>query len=179
MAERSTQPGRRDFPALAICAVALVGAVLLLGWRLQTARRRLSLEPPGVNPIALQQALGANTRDRYDLVVIFTPEDCTACLPGLQEARSMPQYLPNWGVVGIMGYANSAEVRQAQSALDLGFPVVADPAGSLLRHLAPPTTPWRVLLDRQTGRILWQAPATFRPPDAKALASELMLFVPH
>lgn len=168
-----------------VAITILVAALGILSWKLHEARTELSLQPPGVNPKALGHVLARPQilkhlgGARFALIVLFTPHDCSICLPELSDLNGIHAAVPAAAVVGIMSDADLAGIADARDQLQLHFPVVDDAGGAILRQLAPPTTPWRVLVDRSTGRIMWEAPPSFAPPASNSVAGLVAAIAGH
>ncbi|HEX5757665.1 MAG TPA: hypothetical protein VF121_00580 [Thermoanaerobaculia bacterium] len=91
---------------------------------------------------------------KYLVLYLFTPQDCAACLFELAGlSRFSPEH-PDFRVVPVMGFSNADEARQTRANLGLDIPILQDPQGELVRALAPPKMPWKIVVETATGKVL-------------------------
>jgi hypothetical protein len=93
----------------------------------------------------------ADAVDPHLLIFIFRPTDCSACL---EELRLYTTRQTNLSVYGIALDTNETELRQFLPSAPIPFPVVLDWTGWLSRRFPDKSTPSKLLIHRETGRLL-------------------------
>ncbi len=162
--------GRRGAWALyLVCGVLIAASAAVIAWRLRPGEKggdepRVAAEPEAVRDL-LARVFHTDTgtalrldqvKADYLVLYLFTPLDCAACLPELAALDEFAAQRPEFRVVAIMGYSNRDEARQTRDNFDLDIPILQDPQGEAMRALAPPKTPWKIVLAMPEGGVVLQ-----------------------
>lgn len=107
------------------------------------------------------------------VMFLFTPADCAACLPELEDLSDLARERPDLDVVAVIAFSNPDEARQTRENFGLQIPVVQDPDGILLKELAPPRTPWKVVIRRADRHVLFESPPDVSAEQRAAFLSRL------
>lgn len=111
---------------------------------------------------------------RYLVLFVFTVGDCASCLNELAELNRLSELRTDVQVFGILAFGNSDEARQTQQNFGVGYPVLDDPAGRLLREFGISETPWKLVLDSQEGRVAYQDPPSFTAAQRDAFVARVV-----
>lgn len=158
-------------------------AVILTNWRDRSVRQQSS---SGLGAATARDLLAVDFRTErgerlrlgavpadYLVLYLFTPQDCAACLPELSELSQFGRRQRDIRVFGIMGFSNSDEALQTRANFGLGFPILQDPEGKVLAAIAPPKTPWKVVLALPRGDVVLEEPSAADPTKAQAFLQRL------
>jgi hypothetical protein len=186
----STTPDRRPVPILfrlgyALSFIVIAAALAVIGWRLYASRsgtsgeRVISREAVATllsRPLLIDEShtlrLG-DSRAEYLVVFLFTPADCAACLPELSGLSRLAQERKDLEVVAVMGFSNPSEALQTKQSFGLEIPIVQDPYGELIEAVAPPRTPWKLVIRRADQRVLFESPPAVEADAQRAFISRL------
>lgn len=106
-------------------------------------------------PTEADEVLSPGSLDsKYLVLYLFTPQDCAACLFELTGLSRFSRENPEFRIVPIMGFSNTDEARQTRANLGLDIPILQDREGELVRKLAPPKMPWKIVVETATGKVL-------------------------
>lgn len=192
--QRSPSPGSSGaafvgFVVLA-SAVVLATALGLMAWEVLDLRREIGGRPPGVGFRALTDLIEtpvpdcrgeshrlAETPSSHLLLFLFTPYDCPICHEELLELQGLHERIPDLDVYGIMASASREDGCQTERNFGLSFPILVDREGALVDALAPPETPWKVLLRRDGSGtyILFEDPKSSIPAEREAFRFRMQL----
>ncbi|HXF06840.1 MAG TPA: TlpA disulfide reductase family protein [Blastocatellia bacterium] len=104
---------------------------------------------------------GANpsvqTASRYVLLLIFEPTDCSLCLEELFTLNELQGQVPRQRlqIIGVASHTSTEELRKLADAYGVSFPLLLDESSSARRLLGLAETPWKVLVDREDHRIIF------------------------
>lgn len=101
-----------------------------------------------------EQVSPGSLTSKYLVLYLFTPQDCSACLFELAGLRRFSREHPGFRIVPIMGFSNADEARQTRANLGLDIPILQDRQGELVKELAPPKMPWKIVVETATGKVL-------------------------
>lgn len=177
---------RRLWPIYVACGALIAVSAGVIGWRLRAGgeepeRPRLGAERAAVRALLSRPFLtdtGAALRleeveSEYLVLYLFTPLDCAACLPELAGLDAFAAQRPEFRVVAVMGYSNAAEAAQTRENFDLRLPILQDRDGAAIRSLAPPKTPWKIVLHMPEGDVVLQELGTQETFAAEAFLRRL------
>lgn len=171
-------------------ALVLTAVVGLLTWQIVDLRFELGGRPPGVVYESLSRLLETPVPDcrgdshrlveseaRHLLLFLFSPYDCPICHEELLELQGLQDQIPDLEVYGIMSAGSREDGCQTERNFGLGFPILVDPESTLVDALAPPETPWKVLLRRDASRtyILFEDPKSSIPAEREAFRFRVRL----
>jgi peroxiredoxin len=101
--------------------------------------------------ITLAQVVNTNV-----VLFVFTQSDCAPCLSELTTLGRIGQIRDDMKVYGIMSYANPDEIRQTRQNFSVSFPILQDPNGHILGSLRLPKTPWKIVVNVHSKRIVYE-----------------------
>lgn len=167
--ERQERP--RPLVVLA-CALLLVASTAVLVWRL--SGRPEERRTPGARTVRalLERSWATDAGQRlilgrldapYLVLYLFTPQDCAACLDELAALGRFAGDRRALAVVAVMAFSNVDEARQTRRNFDLSIPILQDPDGEFVEAVAPPQKPWKVVVDRAAGEVLFEEAAAVDP----------------
>lgn len=190
-APRAQRRGAWSRPGMvaAACVLALVGALSLALWKVVDLRGELARRAPGIGYGAVHAVLEAEIDDsegrrmrmadgdwEHLVLFVFTPYDCPGCLDELADLEALRTSVPSLGVYAILAHGSPDEARQTRDNFGLEFPVIPDPEGSWLGRLAPPETPWKVVVRRDEG-IVFEDPKSTTPSERRAFSERVHFIV--
>lgn len=156
-----------------LCYAVTAGALAVIGWRLLTVHLPAWRGGPEllINEAMFQRVLNRPLQDQagtwhrlgeagvdYLVVFLFTPADCAACLPELRGLARLDAARPDLGLALVMSFSNQDEARQTRESFGLKVPILQDPDGEVLEALAPPKTPWKIVVRLRDRKILFENP---------------------
>jgi len=173
--------------AYGLCFVLIAVSLAVIASKLPRLRAKRAPEarqpmtPAQVGTLLLRPLLVSESRSlrlsdsksAYLVLFLFTPADCAACLPELKGLSRFDQERPDVEVVAIMGFSNPDEARQTRENFGLEIPVLQDPYGELLDAVAPPKTPWKVVVRRADRRVLFESPSSVSAADRDAFLTRV------
>jgi len=152
------------------CFVLVAASLGVLGWRLLPVRAAAT-QGLRIDETALRQVLSrpmpsssggslraAELAADHVVLFLFTPADCAAALPELRALNRLDEERADLGVVAVMSFSNVEEAAQTRESFGLTMPILQDPDGAVLAALHPPRTPWKVVVRRQDGKVLFEDP---------------------
>ena len=170
--------------------LVLLASIALLVWRVLDLRHELQSRAPGVSYQAIENLLHSRIEDsdgevrrlaeepkEYLLFFLLSPYDCPICQDELIDLQALHEEIPNLAILAILGHSDPNEARQTRQNYGLLFPVIPDPSGAIIEALAPPETPWKVLVSRRAERILFEDYQSSTPAERKAFAHRVHIFV--
>lgn len=170
----------------AACIVALLCCTAALAWQTVRLRKALDSDFSGADPRALPALLAAplpsaagrtvrlaDLLQSKALIFVFTPGDCAACLPEMEDLERIQAMRPDIRVVGLMAHTNADDARQTAKNFGISFPVLVDAEGRLLAALRIPKTPWKMVVDTRQGRIYFQDPPSLTALERQAFVDRI------
>jgi peroxiredoxin len=155
------------------CVLVLTATNLFLLKEVRRLRGEVWYEGPGANRQAVISALDtplpnlegvslvmSKTAYRYLLLFFFKPGDCKPCLQQLTELNDVETVRPDVGVFAIAGDCSLDEAKQIQRFYMPHYPILLDEGGGLIRSLGVRQTPWKVAIERETRRIVFNDPGS-------------------
>lgn len=167
---------------LAATSLAVIAwkAPALMGWGKPSPREPLTPEAIGTLldrafPVAEGRSLRlADSRADYLVVFLFTPGDCAACLPELRDLNRLAGERSDLGIFAVMSYSNFDEARQTRENFGVDLSILQDPQGEVLRTIAPPNTPWKLVVRRKERRVLFEVGRTITQDQRAAFLARVL-----
>jgi peroxiredoxin len=173
--------------AYGLCIVVIGVSLSVIAWKLPRLRQkegpeaRQPMTPAQVSDLfsrSLPVSEGrfmrlADSQTEYLILFLFTPGDCAACLPELEDLSRFGQERPDVEVVALMSFSNPDEARQTRENFRLEIPVLQDPSGELLEVISPPKTPWKVVVRRADHRVLFESPRSVSAAERDAFLARV------
>jgi peroxiredoxin len=173
--------------AYGLCVVLIAVSLAVIAWKLPRLRgrgvpeARQPMTPMQVGTLLSRPLLVSESRSMrlsdsktdYLILFLFTPADCAACLPELKDLSRFDQERPDVEVVALMSFSNPDEARQTRENFGLEIPVLQDPYGELLDAVAPPKTPWKVVVRRKDRRVLFESFSSVSAADREAFLTRV------
>ncbi len=120
-----------------------------------------------------QRIKPAALAERYLLLFVTTPLDCAPCRDELSTLESIGEFRPDIAVVALASRSSRQEIEQTKRSYGLTFPFLEDPSGELLDSLRLPATPWKIVFDLTTDRILMEDPRSITDDEKRAFLTRL------
>jgi peroxiredoxin len=142
--------------------VALLWKVRRIGGELDRVYSAVS--PGGLHSLmgsSLPDAQGGTTRlgdirTRYLILFIFTRCDAVSYTGEAADLDQIGSERPDVSVYGLMAFATAGEAQDFARQNHIGYPILLDRDGRRLRSLNLPRTPWKTIIDRDRGRLVYQ-----------------------
>ncbi len=120
-----------------------------------------------------QRLKPATLAERYLLLFVTSPLDCAPCRDELSTLESVHDFRPDIAVVALASGSSRQEIEQTRRSYGLTFPLLEDPSGTLLESLQLPATPWKIVFDLTTDRILMEDPRSITDDEKRAFLTRL------
>lgn len=117
----------------------------------------------------------AGTPARYLVLYVFTPGDCATCLEELTELNRVAHGGGHFAVYGLMSYASADEMRQTQKTFNVSYPLLQDAKGRALESIKAPKTPWKVVINLDQNRVVYEDMPSVTAAEREAFISRLGL----
>jgi peroxiredoxin len=164
----------------------LLGCIAILAWRVVGLRTDLMTDASGADASAVRALLSrpiptssgdrltlSNLHTQFLVLMVFTPQDCAACLSELSSLDKISGQRQDVSVVGLMSYASPDEARQTQRNFSVSFPLLDDPDGKIYQTLHLFRTPWKVVVDVPHRRIVYQDPPDVTQAETQAFLDRI------
>lgn len=110
---------------------------------------------------------------RYLVLYFFTPGDCASCLEELTELNRVAR--GHFAVYGLMSHASADEVKQTRKNFNVSFPLLRDAEGRALESIRAPKTPWKVVVNLDQNRVVYEDMPSVTAAEREAFISRLGL----
>jgi peroxiredoxin len=169
------------------CIVLLIASNAVILWKYMRLRSESAAARPMVNersvaelisrPIETQSGesiVVSHLPVRYAVLFVFTPGDCASCLGELSMLNRIPGSRSDIIVLGLMAFANADEAAQTRRNFGLNFPVLIDSAGDITMTLGLPKTPWKIVVDVPSKRVVYEDPPSVTASDTEAFIGRVL-----
>lgn len=168
---------RALFPVAPILCVGILTASNGISlWRLQILRVQEAGHPAGISPDGFRSVVDSNLRPllgngqekKTAILFLFRLQDCPAPIEEVTYLNSLQKERPEIAITAIIANGSDAEAQQTRENFRLGFPVLADPDGSLLKRLHPPLTPWKAIFALPSYHLVMEDGPSITPTQQQA-----------
>jgi peroxiredoxin len=150
--------------ALLVSNAALLWKVRKIGGELDRVYRAVSAA--GLHSLmdsSLPDAQGGTIRlggvpAHYLVLFIFTRYDAAFYTGEAAGLDQIARERPDVRVFGLMAFVTAGEALDFARQNHVGYPILLDTDGRRLRSLNLPRTPWKTIIDRDRGRLIYQDP---------------------
>jgi peroxiredoxin len=126
------------------------------------------LETPNGPPVVI-----GDSSARYAVLFVFTHSDCPPCLSELSGLHRITERRSDVKVYGLMSHASSEEIEQTRSSFGISFPILSDPSGEIAGRLKLPKTPWKIVINLPTRRVVYEDPPSLTDAEREAFITRV------
>jgi peroxiredoxin len=154
-----------------LCVAALLVSNAALLWKVSKLSGELDRVYRAVSPTGLHSLMASSLPDaqggtiklgdvatRYLVLFIFTRYDAPHYTGEAAGLDQVARQRPDVSVYGLMAFATADEAQHFARRERISYPILLDADGRSLRRFNLPRTPWKMIIDRDRGILIYQDP---------------------
>ncbi len=170
-----------------LCIVLLLASNVFIVWKYKGLQSEAALRAPGVSPTTVRTlldtpmptttgdtvTLAQEEEKSYLVLFLFSIGDCPSCIEELAGLGEIQERRIDIGVYGMVSYSSVSEAMQILGLYGVDFPLLQDPEGAMFERFKFPKTPWKIVVHRASGKILFEDPPSNTEAEREAFLTRI------